>query len=99
MQIRIIGDAPLVINKFSKKAKEQMRAKHEARSVANKGEKREPKDFNAVCEGAKYKSKDGWCGINASAFRLCDDFGVSHNRLQNDFGEVVRHSYCRWLRC
>lgn len=66
----IIGDAPLVINAFSAKAREQMRQKQEKGSQGKKEKgKREPKDFQAVYESAKHISREGWCGIPAAAFR------------------------------
>jgi hypothetical protein len=68
-EFRIVGVAPYVQNKFSAKAREQMRAKQEAGSTAKKGSKREPKDFTASYEGAMHRSADGWCGIPAPAFR------------------------------
>lgn len=66
---RIIGTAPFVQNKFSQKARETIRATQEAGSVAKKGKKREPKDFDAVFCGAMHLSEEGWYGIPAPAFR------------------------------
>jgi hypothetical protein len=37
--------------------------------VANKGKKREPKNFEAMYESSKHKASGGWCGIPAGAFR------------------------------
>jgi len=65
----IVGTAPLVINAFPAKAREQMRAKHEAGTQAKKGRAKEAKDFEALYESAKHLSRDGWCGIPAAAFR------------------------------
>jgi hypothetical protein len=69
IEVDIIGTAPLMIHKFSQKAREQMRAKQEAGSTANKKRNRRPKDFDAVFEGARHKSIEGWDGIPAAAFR------------------------------
>lgn len=66
---RITGTAPYCQNKFSQKAREQIRLKQEAGSAGKKGMKREPKDFQACYEGAMHKTKEGWCGIPAPAFR------------------------------
>lgn len=66
---KIRGDAPLVINAFSEKARAEMRAKQLAGSVANKGKKREPKNFKECYEQARHKSKAGWDGLPAAAFR------------------------------
>jgi hypothetical protein len=69
MILLIRGIAPLVINNFSKKAKEQMRRKQEAGSAGKSRTKREPKDFNTCFEEAKHRSTAGWDGIAASSFR------------------------------
>ena len=66
---RITGTAPYCQNNFSQKAHNQIRVKQEAGSAGKKGQKREPKDFQACYEGAKHKSSEGWCGIPATAFR------------------------------
>lgn len=67
---RLIGTAPLVVNKFSAKAQEQIAATQKAGSTARtKGRKKDPKNFEALCEGATYRASDGWAGINAAAFR------------------------------
>ena len=63
------GTAPLVINKFSQKAREQIIATQSAGSTAKKGAKREPKDFDDAYEQAKHVSEDGWLGFNGSAIR------------------------------
>ena len=65
----IKGTAPLVIHKFSDKAKNMIRAKQEAGSTANSKKKREAKDFTEVFNGARHISFDGWDGIPAPAFR------------------------------
>lgn len=67
--LTIIGTAPLVINAFSAKAREEMRLKQEQGSAGKKGKKREPKDFQEKYEAAKHISREGWCGIPAAAFR------------------------------
>ena len=66
---KIIGSAPYVQNKFSAKAREQMKQKQEAGSQGKKGVKREPKDFQAAYQAAMYVSTDGWHGIPAPSFR------------------------------
>lgn len=69
IDIHIQGTAPLVINRFSQKAIIQMRQTQEAGSTARSKRTREPKDFQALFEGAKHISDDGWEGIHAAAFR------------------------------
>ena len=66
---KIIGTAPYVQHKFSQKALEIMKRTQEEGSTAKKGKKREPKDFMAVYEAAKYVTPQGWHGIPAHAFR------------------------------
>jgi hypothetical protein len=68
-EFTITGTAPYVQNKFSAKAREQMKSKQEAGSVAKKGAKRDPKDFKACYEGAMHRSREDWHGIPASSFR------------------------------
>jgi len=66
---QIQGTAPLVINKFPQKALEEMESKQRAGSQAKKGRQREGKDFESLYEGARHRSREGWDGIPASAFR------------------------------
>jgi len=68
-EVWIKGNAPLVIHKFSHKAKLQIQQKQEAGSTANKNKKREAKDFDAVFNEARHLSFEGWDGIPAGAFR------------------------------
>ena len=69
VSMRLKGTSPLVINRFSQKAMEEMRATQEAGSTARAKKVRTAKDFNALYEGAKHKSIEGWDGIHAAAFR------------------------------
>lgn len=69
LTFKIKGTAPLVINKFSAKAREQITKTQEAGSQAKKGKKREPKDFEAAYQGARHISREGWDGIAAASFR------------------------------
>lgn len=66
---RIIGTAPLVQCAFSAKAKAQIRETQEAGSTARGKKKREPKNFEELCEAAVHRSHEGWAGIPAGAFR------------------------------
>lgn len=63
------GTTPLVMNKFSHKARMQIKSTQQAGSTAKSKKVREPKDFEKNCEEAKHISEEGWCGIPASAFR------------------------------
>jgi hypothetical protein len=69
LAIKIRGTTPLVINRFSAKAMEMMRKAQEAGSTSRSRKTREAKDFDALFEGAKHISDDGWEGIHAAAFR------------------------------
>lgn len=69
VELQIRGTAPLVINRFSQKAMEIMREAQEAGGAAKTKRTRDPKDFDALYEGAKHVSDDGWEGIHAAAFR------------------------------
>lgn len=68
----VVGTSPYVQNKFSNKAKEEIKKAQEAGSQAKKGKKREKKDFKQCFEDAKYKpSGEAWPNgaIPATAFR------------------------------
>jgi len=69
LEVWIRGTAPLVVHKFSRKAKEAIRARQEAGSTAGKNRKKEAKDFVECFNGARHISADGWDGIHAAAFR------------------------------
>lgn len=66
----IKGNAPLVIHRFSQKAKNGMLGKMEEGTQTKKGKaKHDATDLDQVCEDGKYVSKEGWEGFNASAIR------------------------------
>lgn len=67
--VEISGVSPLVLHKFSQKAKEKIRATQEAGQQARKGTKREARDFDENYQAARHVSKQGWDGIPAAAFR------------------------------
>lgn len=66
---RIQGTAPLVIHRFSAKAKNMMMDKMREGSTAKKGKKREPLDEEATFNASRYISKDGWDGFNVASVR------------------------------
>jgi len=66
---KIRGDAPLVINAFSEKARQEMHDKQAAGSTAKKGKKRDPKDFKKCYQQARHRATAGWDGLPASGFR------------------------------
>lgn len=64
----IEGTAPLVVERFSKKA-ELMAKMAEGASAKNK-KNRSARDYDKEAEDARYRSMDGnWEGMNAAAFR------------------------------
>lgn len=69
VEFKIRGTSPYVQNKFSAKAREQIRIVQEAGSQAKKGKKREPKDFKQCYLDSIHVSDEGWNGIPAPAFR------------------------------
>jgi hypothetical protein len=69
IRIPIIGESPLMINKFSAKAQAKMQADQEAGSTAKSKKNREAKDFEGLYNSARHISTDGWDGIHAAAFR------------------------------
>lgn len=66
---KIVGTAPYMQARFSQKAMDQMLAKHVQGSRGAKGTKKQPRDLDADYHGAMHKTKEGWCGIPAGAFR------------------------------
>lgn len=66
---KIIGDAPLVVHRFSAKTKNQMKLKMETGKAASSKKNREAKDTNELFEESRYRLKDGSDGINASCIR------------------------------
>jgi hypothetical protein len=66
---KIVGTAPLVIHRFSAKAKNMMLDKMKEGSTAKKGKKREPLDTEASYNAARYISPEGWDGFNVASIR------------------------------
>jgi hypothetical protein len=65
----IQGNAPYCQHKFSAKARQQMKNNQEQGSTAKGKKQHDPKDFRKCYEQAIHKTKEGWCGIPAPAFR------------------------------
>ena len=68
-EFAITGNAPYVQAKFSQKARNVMKEKHEKGGQAKRGAAKEARDFNADYEGAMYRDEKGRLGIPANAFR------------------------------
>ena len=67
VELILNGTAPLVIERFSKKA-ELMAKMQEGKSAGSK-KVRNARDYDRETEAARYRSEDGWEGMNAAAFR------------------------------
>jgi len=67
LELIIRGTAPLVIERFSKKA--ELMAKMQEGAQAKSKKVRTARDYNKDAEEARYRHKDGWEGANAAAFR------------------------------
>lgn len=63
----IEGIAPLVVERFSKKA--ELMAKMAEGKSANSKKTRDARDYEKEAEEARYRSAEGWEGMNAAAFR------------------------------
>lgn len=66
---KVKGVAPLVIHRFSKKVKDEMLEKMAAGKTAGSRKNREPKKAEDTFNEARYISKEGWDGFNASSIR------------------------------
>lgn len=67
LEILIRGTAPLVVERFSKKA--ELMAKMQEGQQAKSKRVRDARDFERDAEEARYRHIDGWEGINAACFR------------------------------
>lgn len=65
----ITGTAPLVMCKFSEKAKQEIMEGQAQGSVAKNKKNRSKKDFRKLYEEARHVSTDGWCGFPANGLR------------------------------
>lgn len=64
----VVGTAPLMVARFSKKA--EIMAKHQEGGAAKNKRNRSARDFDKEAEEAAYRSgPKGWYGVNASGFR------------------------------
>lgn len=69
IKLPLRGIAPLVIHRFSEKAKQQMVKDQQGGGTTKSKRTREPKDFDALYKAAMYVSDEGWKGIPCAAFR------------------------------
>lgn len=68
-EFEIIGTAPLVIHRFSLKAKREMAEKVLRGSSPVGKKKHEPTTPEAIYNAARYISRQGWDGFNAASIR------------------------------
>lgn len=68
-EFALVGDAPLVIHRFSAKTKEQMKQKMEAGKTAGSKKNREAKSTDELYEESRYISEEGWDGFNVASLR------------------------------
>ena len=67
VEVLLRGTAPLVVARFSKKA--ELMAKMAEGSTAKNKKERTARDYDKEAEAARYRSSEGWEGVNAAAFR------------------------------
>ena len=67
LEIVLKGTAPLVVARFSKKA--ELMAKMAEGSTAKSKKERSARDYDKEAEDARYRSGEGWEGVNAAACR------------------------------
>lgn len=65
--LRLEGNSPLMTHKFSEKMRKQIEEKQTATDKTTK--KREPKDYAAEFNAARYIAAKGWDGLPAAAIR------------------------------
>lgn len=68
-EFQITGRSPLVIHRFSHKVQEQMKQKMETGKAASSRKNREAKLTDDLYQEARYISREGWDGFNASSIR------------------------------
>lgn len=88
IKVRLEGTAPYVQARFSAKAMQAMKSKHEAGSTAKKGTKKEPRNFDEDFRQAQHISSEGWVGVPAASIRnACIDvcrmvgFKMTHAKM------------------
>lgn len=69
VEFKIIGTAPLVMHHFSASKAQKMIETQEAGQQGKSKKVRTPRDFKKDFENASHKSREGWYGLPAAAFR------------------------------
>lgn len=69
LRVRLVGESPLMILRFSQKSIDKMVATQEAGTQSNSRKKRDARDFQADYEAAFYRLPDGSPGFPAGSIR------------------------------
>src|SRR3954470_14301161 len=73
IRLKIVGTAPLVMNAFSEKARQQLMLQMTTPNSKRKPKSaREPRDFDADFKNAHHYAREGgWVGLPANGLRAC----------------------------
>lgn len=88
VEVEIHGSAPLMINKFSTKMRKKIEEKQTSADKVARA--RDPKDYVAEFNSARYIAEDGWDGFYAGALRKAMIEGVR-------FGQGLKMTQARGL--
>ncbi len=93
MNVRLIGDSPLIVSRFSEKAKRMILESHMKK--AKKAQ--EAKDPQAISEDARYRmsgERDGFpvIAFKAAAVRACTSAGMAMTEARQAFMVTGEHS-------
>ena len=69
VQFDLIGTTPLVVRRFSEKIKRELAGDQEEGKASGSKKKRKPRSAEDDFNDARYISKEGWDGFNASGLR------------------------------
>src|ERR1022692_2347706 len=83
-EVHLIGTAPLIINRFSEKARQQMLDKQQGKTSI-----KEPKDPEKLFQAARYVMEDGRDGVPAVSFKAAIVGAARH------FGKDVAMAYLK----
>jgi hypothetical protein len=64
-----VGTAHIAVNRVSQKVREDITAAQAEGGTSKSRKKRDPKNFEALCTAAAYRSSEGWYGIHAASIR------------------------------
>jgi len=92
IQVQIVGDRPLIVNRWSEKALKNMQDKQAKKTVT-----REPRDPDADYEASKYLLPDGSPGFPADGFkaaivRAANDAGMPMTKAREAFFVMGEYS-------